>query len=368
MRSHYPKKFSLISDLVRLVDCPSSIRKAEYEDVIRLSSELGARYLGKTCKIQILREELDPSSLREYLSDLIRENELISSDDPLKMVWKVNLIPRRSLIYNFTPMILRIDVNGGGNVILHTHVDTLLEGRASLGKGYVKGPGSADGKGGLISIFEGLRKILKRKEDIKVTILATTEEERGGLMGLAYFVRKIRLHEFRGCLSLTGYLSKAAIGNLGTAWLLLKGNMPDPASIKYGDSYFRIKEVYHTTETENKSVSIIQVTYLAEKPKYFLEEISSILGAEDYIGVPPAIPSSIEDCPFISKVLYALKSHPIISLPCDIRFLIRRGLPSVAYGPMRRESMIHTINERVLLKDIDYCAKKIASLLTILDN
>jgi len=68
------------------VDCPSSIRKAEYEDVIRLSSELGARYPRETCKIQILREELDPSSLRKYISDFIRENELISSDDPLKMV------------------------------------------------------------------------------------------------------------------------------------------------------------------------------------------------------------------------------------------------------------------------------------------
>ncbi len=352
----------LVEDLRELVRCDSSLGSS-YLEIIQLASLMAKKRLeevGASADIEIMASELDSGDVRRHVSDLIYKEEILFSGDPIEILERVNMIPPwEDLEGGFYTALLIVKVNGGGDIILHSHLDTLVRGEVLIRGNRVYGPGAADGKGGFVAAIYGLRKAAERGEP-RATLLASVEEERGGILGLSYFSRGISWREYRACLSLTGYINRLVVGNLGAAWFSV--GRSSPRRIKellesFEEGFVKPKELLN-----DSSGLVVQIIYLSDNPRELLEYIASELGADGYLGFPPKISNERKFIGLITQML-GWRRGLGISLPSDLRFFISAGLESVAWGPMRKGNLIHTPNEFVEVPDLVRCSGLVENLL-----
>ncbi len=354
----------LVEDLRELVECDSSLGSS-YLKIVQLASLMAKRRLeemGSSVEIEVLTSELDHEGVERHIRDLISRGEILSSGDPMRILERVNLVPPlEDLESGFCTSLLIVRVNGGGSIVLHSHLDTLVRGEALVGENRVYGPGAADGKGGFVAAIYGLRKAAEEEEP-RATLLATVEEERGGILGLSYFSRTISWRGYEACLSLTGYMNRLVVGNLGVAWFSLSMEKFPPRRIRellgsFEEGYAKPRELL-----SEGSRMVVQIIYFSEKPREFLEHIASELGTDEYVGFPPRISHRRRFVGLMTQML-GWRRKLGISLPSDLRFFISAGLESVAWGPMRRGNLIHSPNEFVEVPDLVECSRLVGDLI-----
>lgn len=393
-------KSSASSILLKLISCNSMLPPyGKYDEIIKLIKNMLHKHLNEKAEITIYKFDININLLKRYINDILGYTLFSTENNTQNIVETLlllKLIPYNLLLNeSVETYIIKADIEAPKKtkLLLHTHVDTfpLREFTILKKDSYVFGPGAADGKGGLISILIAVEKFLTLVKRAKygITLVVTTEEERGGLLGLGYalYTKALTLEEYIGCISTTGYIDKAVAGCYGRAWAIIDSaellgkirermhNITEHVKEHSILSYLNVNSMHViSNELNYKKYSVIQFTFLSADTAEFIRSLEDTIKKyiNEYstiIAFPSAIPNIKEcNCGFYLKIRENLKSilgkkNFSIASPSDIRHFIYNGIPSIAWGPMTKESYIHTGKENVNIANLILCGKILGNIL-----